>query len=370
MEKLGVVFGVPDQVASGLNDGTYERVGGVIRDSHTKNVVAWLREVSPGSEVAMITQVGSAFNPVGSLLNTVGSVASVLNLGCSMLNLAVSVTGFETVIKHLNHIEKKLDEIKKEFDKHHKELVGLIDLGFYANFNAALNLANSAFTMNNIENRRACAMQAINRFLEAEEHYTAYVDKQLERKSRAAEEYLLSLSLAYIAEARCYLELEELPTARRRLQEAAIRLQPRFQKYVELLLTTNPAAYLHPVLKDEIDLKRLTQVYQWLKPGVDENTVLQEQRDNFFSLERKSEQWKDVQADIIWNYIEWKGIPGTFKELTKLMVKIEAMIETHRRFDAYQLEIKAIEQQGISFHDWLKLTTSTEEEAQLLQQSS
>ncbi len=36
------------------------------------------------------------------------------------------------------------------------------------------------------------------------------------------------------------------------------------------------------------------------------------------------------------------------------------MIETSRRFESYQTEIQAVSQLGISFHDWLKLTPSTE----------
>jgi hypothetical protein len=36
------------------------------------------------------------------------------------------------------------------------------------------------------------------------------------------------------------------------------------------------------------------------------------------------------------------------------------MIETSRRFEAYQTEVQAISQLGISFHEWLKLTPSTE----------
>lgn len=34
------------------------------------------------------------------------------------------------------------------------------------------------------------------------------------------------------------------------------------------------------------------------------------------------------------------------------------MIETNRRFEAYQAEVQAIAQLGIGFHDWLKLTPS------------
>lgn len=37
---------------------------------------------------------------------------------------------------------------------------------------------------------------------------------------------------------------------------------------------------------------------------------------------------------------------------------MESMIETNRRFEAYQTEVQAIAQLGITFHDWLKLTPS------------
>jgi hypothetical protein len=344
MSQVSVAFEIPDRIATELSRGSYERVGGIIRDTQSKHVVTWLREATP--EVSILSQIGS--------------VASILNLGFSALNLAVSVTGFETVTKHLRKIEKQLEQIKGHLEKNHRELANKIDLGFYANFRAALNLAHNAFAMAHVENRRVSAMQAINRFLEAEEHYTAFADDELKRKGRVTGEFLLTLSLAYIAEARCYLELEELPTARRRLKQAAEALRPRFEQHINILLTSNPAAYLHPELKDQINLTKLTQVYQWLNSGIDENTIFQEQRWNLFKLEHKQEDWKNSLPDAVWRHIEWKGFPGTFKELSKVMEKIEELIETHRRIQTYQEEIQAIEKLGMTFHDWLKLAPSNE----------
>ncbi len=37
------------------------------------------------------------------------------------------------------------------------------------------------------------------------------------------------------------------------------------------------------------------------------------------------------------------------------------MVETNCRFEAYQAEVAAIAQLGISFHDWLQLAPATEE---------
>lgn len=50
-----------------------------------------------------------------------------------------------------------------------------------------------------------------------------------------------------------------------------------------------------------------------------------------------------------------------FKRLPQVLEVVESMIETNRRFEAYHLEVQAIAQLGISFHEWLKLTPTTEE---------
>jgi hypothetical protein len=34
---------------------------------------------------------------------------------------------------------------------------------------------------------------------------------------------------------------------------------------------------------------------------------------------------------------------------------VESMIETDRRFESYQAEVKAIQNFGISFHEWMRL---------------
>jgi hypothetical protein len=110
------------------------------------------------------------------------------------------------------------------------------------------------------------------------------VDEELEYGSQAIDKYLLMLSLAYVAEARCYLELGESETALFRLQEGTEKIRERVHRYVEILLTSNPAAYLHPRHGNEIGLEKLTKIYQWLDPTLDEAAVFELQRKNLFSL--------------------------------------------------------------------------------------
>ncbi|GAB1541041.1 hypothetical protein NUACC21_37110 [Scytonema sp. NUACC21] len=323
-----------------------------------------------GKGLANINQrLGGIENQLGQLEQNLQLTQGILQVttAASILNLGVSVMGFAVIAQRLKELEQRLHQTQELLNKINRK----IDLGYYANFRAALDLAVNAFTMSKPENRRSSALQAINRFLEAEHIYTDYTDIELEQKSQIADEYLLTLSLAYLAEARCYLELEEHETALHRFQEGATVLRSRIQKYVELLLTSNPAAYLQPKFKGQIDLRRLTRIYQWLDPTLDENAVFDMQRENLVKLVQDPNQWIDSLPAAILTPVEVKG--GWFgpnkddlkqeawKRLPQILEVVESMVETNRRFEAYQLEVQAIAQLGISFHEWLKLTPPTEE---------
>ncbi len=345
---VSATFVLADAIAKGLETGEIIRFGGIVREAATGRVVTFLREA--GSNAAQIPQ---RFQQAEALLQ-VGSAASVLGLG-------VSVMGFAVINQRLNELEKRLkqaEELLKKIDRK-------IDLGYYANFKAALGLAGNAFKMSQSNNRRDSALQAINRFLEAEHIYADYTDRELEQKSQVADEYLLTLCLAYIAEARCYLELGEHDTALHRFQEGSFIVRERIQKYIELLLTSNPAAYLQPHLKEQTDLRRLTRIYQWIDPTLDENAVFQMQRENLFKMAQEPNKWVESLPPAIVTRLEVKG--GLFgpnqgdlkreadKRLPEVLEVMESMVETNRRFESYQAEVHAIAQLGISFHDWLQL---------------
>ncbi|MEH2408216.1 hypothetical protein [Nostoc sp.] len=350
-------FMLADWIAKGIADGTFERVGGVIRDVNTKQIVSWLREQGANNST------GKQLEELGRNLQVTQGILQVTS-AVSILNLGVSVIGFVVIAQRLKELEKRLQQAQILLNKINRK----IDLSFYANFRAAIELATNAFTMTKTENRRSSALQAINRFLEAEHIYTEYTDIEIEQKSQIADEYLLTLSLAYLAEARCYLELEEHDTALRRFQEGSIVIRSRIQRYVKLLLTSNPAAYLHPQFRGQINLRRLTRIYQWLDPTLDENAVFDMQRMNLFMLAQDPNNWIESIPAAIWDSkIDWVGKaiwddpkPQIYARLPKTLEVVESMIETDRRFESYQTEVQAISQLGVSFHDWLKLTPTTE----------
>ncbi|MEH2330905.1 hypothetical protein [Nostoc sp.] len=391
MDALTLTFALAPHIVRGLASGIYVRTGGVIQHAVTKQVVAWLRDLVPtptSSPNNLLNLVASGANAavtakgladvngrLGGIENQLGELGQSLQLNqgilqittaASVLSLGVSVMGFAVIAQRLKELEKRLKQAEELLSKVNRK----IDLSFYANFRAAIELAVNAFTMTKTENRRSSALQAINRFLEAEHIYTEYTDIEIEEQSQIADEYLMTLSLAYLAEARCYLELEEHDTALRRFQEGAKVIRSRTEKYVEILLTSNPAAYLQPQFKDVIDLRRMTRIYQWVNPTLDENDVFNIERENLFKIATVPYEWVESLPVAILTRVEVQG--GWFgpshedlkkeadKRLPQVLELIESMIETNRRFEAYQTEVQAISQLGISFHDWLKLTPSTE----------
>lgn len=355
MQTVSATYEVSEEISIGLSNGNLQRIGGVIRNAKTQRVICCVREVKPN------------ISPVSKLLQ-IGASASMLNLGLTMM-------GFAIVNKRLNELEQRLQKAQEILNNINRK----IDLGYYANFRASLDLAAKAIMMKNPDTRKSMAINAISDLRRADFIYTEYADKELEQGSQIADEYLLTLLLVYVAEARCYLELEAPDTALDLLREGAAKLRPRMQKYVDLLLTSNPAAYLQPQYKGQIDLRRLTRIYQWSDPNLDENAVFELQRENLVNLVKDPNKWVASLPAAILAPIEVKGWmfrppsqedlkQEAIKRLPQVLEVIENMIETYQRFEAYKAEVEAIDQLGISFQDWATLAPAENkpEDAELM----
>jgi hypothetical protein len=258
------------------------------------------------------------------------------------------------------------------------------------------------------ENRESMARQAVDRLMEARHYYYSLAENLLDTGTPAVDAYLATLTLAFVAEARCYLEIEELDLARRHLESGAIDLERHVRNQLNTLLTSNPSAYLHPALKGKVDLRRLTRVLRWLHPSLDENTVFEEQRQNLFNLVEHLDEWTETLPSAIWDpkfdvggntgrsltprqfetpefnislpklgrfkvpSIGFYTLPpfrprlgrnvetNVFERLPIVIETMEAMIEDIRRFHAYQTEIQAIQSLGMSFRQWQQLPPPTD----------
>jgi hypothetical protein len=374
MIDIQTTFEIPDYIEQGLKSGEYIRVGGVIREVKTKQIVAMLREVTPDISQSL------------SLINQVSSVASILNL-------AVSVVGFTVIIKRLKEIE---EQIEKQFSLVQENINNLhrkFDISVYANFTAALGLARDATTMKT-DNRINLAISAINRFFEAQQIYDKYVDIAIDENINFADKYILSLSLTYLARARCYLELEEINAAILCLNEGNEALIRHIKKYIRTLLLSQPIDLER--YRNELDhymklRQRLSQICKWLEPDLNnysnDQAILsnaQERKilnfirskklrdERFFNslppiavaaaipLFGKSiaEEMAEKLGEELLDDITKEGINALRFEIN--LKTIEQIIETYNRFESYLIELQAIQELGMSFKNWLQLTPHTE----------
>lgn len=157
---------------------------------------------------------------------------------------------------------------------------------------------------------------------------------------------------------------------------------------------------MHPSLKEQIGLKRLTKVYQWLKPGLDESDVFEMHRKNVFNLAQKPEEWmnslppairiskssSDTPTNVFHDLAKQSKkfleslpsmpmIPGLkvgsqeevtaspFQEmygrLPAIMELMESMVENDNRLTMYESEIEIILRLGMSFQEWRQLAPSS-----------
>lgn len=316
---ITTTFSIPDWIDKGLKSQVYERVGGVIRDSQTKQIVAMLLETTPSSTPSTI-------------LSQFGSVASILNLG-------FSVIGFTLLNKRLGEIEERLKYIQEELDQLHSKF----DLSVYANFRAALDLGRDAFTMTKLANRVNMANLAINRFLEAQHTYTGYFDTALAENIQVADEYLSSLFLTYVARTRCYLELEEVETARSCLQEGAEVLRSHVEKYIDKV-----SPYIQ---KNVFPPGTIPLSVHGVTSGVIASSTVGDVVVPVIPV---------IQLGLLGGLLGVNSKKEENPPFPQAREKVGVMIENYHRFEAYQAEVHAIAQLGISLHEWLKLTTSTE----------
>jgi tetrahydromethanopterin S-methyltransferase subunit G len=198
-------FYIPPKIAEGLASGTLERIGGVVREAGTKKVVAWLREIpgaqvipNPFSLIILPLKPGSSTIGIANLLATMRGFRQMnlrldqiehlihINTAVSALTLGTAVAGFSVINHRLNKIENRLEAMQEQLN----EIGQKVDLGFYATFKAALDMAQRAFSMDDAHNRKAMALRAIQSFAESEHIYGAYLDQALKNQDRAVNEYL------------------------------------------------------------------------------------------------------------------------------------------------------------------------------------
>ncbi|NEQ33901.1 MAG: hypothetical protein F6K04_23385 [Leptolyngbya sp. SIO4C5] len=139
-------------------------------------------------------------------------------------------------------------------------------------------------------------------------------------------------------------------------------------------MTSNPAAYITPFLKEEISLARLSRIYRWLDPALQETDVFEKVRINLFQWHVDASvlsgfSWlKDLTPAILTKAeFEKRGYFSRSEQveqvlacLPRYMKIMESAIETYNRLEGYQAEVEGMQDQGLSFQEWLSLRPAEE----------
>ena len=390
MDTIEAVFQVPEWIEDGLEDGSYERAGGVIREVGSKSIVAWLREADPKH-----FSPGSIVN-IASRIFRQGDVIGVLNLG-------ISATGFALILDRIKHLETAVSEHNALLTQIDRKL----DLSFYGNFVAAIHQANDAMMIRDPDTKRIGAMQAINRMLEAQHYFEAMLDANASHADVCADKLISTLFLAYTAEIRCHMELGETNLALSKIEKATEKMKLLTYSYVEGAYVTIDAEYLWCIKDPEertniaIRLKRLEASLQ--KQLHIHDMVIEAVNSRFYQEHQDHLKQLDIKLDFARKELtrvqNKKGFFARAEEATKhfqhggakayinnarknfddeisrkqeyyakslpeLLSRLENVNEDMSRFEAYQDELALLERMGITLKEWQQVYPQDQSEDQ------
>jgi hypothetical protein len=246
---LNVVLDVPARIALGLANGTLERVGGVVRDASSKEVVMWLRDGTEASKV--LSQP-----PLPNL--PLGQAAQLANPLLGALNLGVSVAGFAVVVTQLNQISDQIRKMEAKIDRVSMKLDDQILAKLKAGITACMNAAD----LINPDLRQLQASQAITTLHEARQYFNQQVIRSASEAEAASVEYIAMAFTALMAEAQTYIQIDESKKAARVIRDGLTELRPCLTQLLKTVLSYR-AAYLRPDFLLSIDLDFIT----WLHNG-------------------------------------------------------------------------------------------------------
>jgi hypothetical protein len=365
---MAVSLEIPQPIAVGLQTGAYERVGGVISAADTRQPMLWLREIGAPA------------------LTVLGSAASVLSLSLTAATFAVLVAWVDQTVGRLDQVQRLLDRLGRPNK-----------VSCDAQIPDAFATVGAALVLEDREERHRSTLLALEPFRGVQDHLVLLVNGQLYEDSQVADEFLLLLQLAHLAEVRALLELEELDRAEECLRAGVAIVQPRVMKHFTQTLLRSPAAYLHPALRDWISLERLTRLHRTFNPAITTAYVFELLRPYIYFFDPRNDAWIDALPANVWDPAlfpraddrphavppldqpvlvadqlqvmarAWQEPSDDASDaalerrcralvsLVQVVNDMETVIETSQRFAGYQDEIRGLRAAGLTFAQWCEL---------------
>jgi hypothetical protein len=351
--NINVLFDVPALVAQGLMNGSLERVGGVVRDSSSKQVVMWLQE--GGSEVSKAL----ANPPLAGGANALAAANPLL----ATANLGVSVAGFAMVLQQLNRISDQIRAVEAKVDRiSHK-----LDDQALAQLKAGINACQNAVELNDPTLRIQMAGQALTTLHAARQFFNQQVVRSAGKAEASSAEYVGLAFVALAAEVQTYLQLDEGVKAARTLSQGLDELRPALTQLMNAVLDCT-CHYLKPEFAGEVDLGLML----WLHNGFRRMKCKPEEAAEQLSASELFEIMRPHITKVFKSHEDWHGeIPqvivdtsdvpdwwigplnqgmdkaARFRQvkegLAEGLNKIVAVVEAHDRLMAQVLQLEEME---------------------------
>lgn len=329
MASISVHLEVPEIIAKGLHEGSMERVGGVIRHSDSKQIIAWLREGGQAVDDAVLKTglLDDVLRAAGSASTTVGFLLGGL---FPILDIAIAGYVLLEIIGHIDDHRHEIEEIYKRIEEEFRQ-------DRLANLATALTSARLVSQVKDVAFKRQMVGQATDRLLEAREHLredfmTLVKEEMNEEDAITAMRYqILSMQAATLI-VRAWLEIGEKDLAREWLGGILMGQRERVKLFVRAQIGEHPSLYFHETVSEE-DFARYVNVERWLRG---KRIVLPE-----IVKEYRSDFWDGSVVGELFT----GGLNSQPKEQPFYLDSLrncEFLIENYQRLEGFDLELKSM----------------------------
>jgi hypothetical protein len=346
MADLEVVLELPERIELGLANGTLERIGGVIVERGSRQIVAWLRDsgdivtaIDPAQTLGLASQAFGTLAGTGILLNIALSSASLVSTMQRVDRLSEAVAKLA---------EQQSMEFKRDRD---------------TRFRSALQSARDALDAKNESTREQRAHQASQGLYEAQDSLLRDYDEVIDHDPTAAQHYLTRAMYACTSRIRCYLEIEEIDLARDRLGENLEEFRTYTERLVERSLGKHPAVFLHRDF-ERPEVERFLAAQQWLLRIDDFIEILERLRADFWNpeaLETESANSPTALFKQLRSVTSRKSV-NLAERYQSGLGQAEAVIENYQRLEGFLLELRSMRLS--TFREWRNLVTEEHLEEQ------
>jgi hypothetical protein len=360
-----VFFDVPANLLAGLEAGVLERVGGIVRDSSSKQVVAWLREapVEAAHHVPIPVQALLQSSAVGR------SAMSVANIGALTTMVATGqILNFAMTAASLYIIMQRLDQLSDEIGRLASDMRANFSRDRDIRFSTALQAARDVFEADSITDfQDHAARSALDGLCEARQHLLTDFDEALDLESphrlQMARHSLIRAMYAEVSRVRCYATSRGAGFAIKRLLEAKPIFEKATVRLVQESLGDKQALFLYKDVS-AADLDRYFQIKRWVKSPNDPTsadfgttvfTTINDLRRDFWNLELIQDDYYDTINKLVRRPL--RTVSEKLDRLSLGLENSEIAIENYQHLLGFEIELRSMR---LSFEEWQK-QISTEE---------